>query len=155
MFVVCEKWVETRTDCYIDPSLAALLSHLGFGCSTGGSLMAQSPLSGAGPHFGVLSPTYSNRLGTWLYYCLTSTFFRCSSAVLPLIYNGASLEWRLGRGTIYNNHPILIFQNSTCGHFLHARLHPPHTHILQIMLKDNNSKNTKRNYLKNSKMQKS
>ena len=33
MFVVCEKWMETRTDCYIDPSssspIAALLSHLG------------------------------------------------------------------------------------------------------------------------------
>ena len=32
--------LETRTDCYIDPSssspIAALLSHLGLGCSTGG-----------------------------------------------------------------------------------------------------------------------
>ena len=33
MFVVCEKWVETRTNCYIDSSsssstIAALLSHL-------------------------------------------------------------------------------------------------------------------------------
>ena len=31
-----------------------------------------------------------------LYYCLTS-------AVLPLIYTGASLDWRLGRGSIYKN----------------------------------------------------
>ena len=29
-----------------------------------------------------------------------------------------------------------------------------HTHTLQIMLKDNNSKNTKRNYLKNNQIQK-
>ena len=78
-----------------------------------------------------------------------------ASAVLPLIHTGASLDWRLGRGSIYNNHPILIFQNSTSGHFLHVPLHPPHTHILQIMLKDNNGKNIKRNYLNNSKMQKS
>ena len=36
--------------------------------------------------------------------------------------------------------------------FLHVRHYPPHTHILQIMLKDNNSwKNTKRNYLNHSK----
>ena len=28
MFVVCEKRMETRTDCYIDP--AVLLSHLGW-----------------------------------------------------------------------------------------------------------------------------
>ena len=40
MFVVCEKWVETRTDCYIDPislsTIAALLSRLGLYCSTEG-----------------------------------------------------------------------------------------------------------------------
>ena len=40
MFALCEKWVETRTDCYIDPSssspIAALLLHLGLGCSTVG-----------------------------------------------------------------------------------------------------------------------
>ena len=63
-----------------------------------------------------------------------------ASAVLPLIYTGASLDWRLGRGSVCYNHPILIFQNSTCGIFFHVRLHPPHTHILQIMLKDHNSK---------------
>ena len=28
----------------------------------------------------------------------------------------------------------------TCGHFPHVPHHPPHTHILQIMLKDNNQK---------------
>ena len=47
-----------------------------------GSQRAQSPLSAAGSHSGILSPTDSNRLGTWLYYCLTSTCFRCSSAYL-------------------------------------------------------------------------
>ena len=43
---------------------------------------------------GILSPTDSNRQGTWLYYFLTS-------AVLPLIYTSASLDWRLGWGSIY------------------------------------------------------
>ena len=72
-------------------TIAALLPHLG------GSLRAQSPLSAGGSHFGILSPTVSNRLGTWLYY----------SAVLLLIYTGASLDWQLSRGSIYNkNTPV-------------------------------------------------
>ena len=49
MFVVCEKWVEARTDWYIEPSSfsprAALLSHLRLGCSTGGHWGPQSPQS--------------------------------------------------------------------------------------------------------------
>ena len=36
-----------------------------------------------------------------------------------------------GRSSICNNHPIIIFQNSTSGIFLHVCLHHPHTHILQ------------------------
>ena len=32
-----------------------------------------------------------------------------------------------------------FFFNLTCGIFLHVRLRPPHTHILQTTLKDNNS----------------
>ena len=114
--------------------------------------------------------------GTWLYNCLTSTCFLWAYAsapnsttstvqgdipisstgctcfvVLPLIYTGASLDWRLGRGSICYNHPILIFQKSTREIFLHVRLHLPHTYILQIMLKDNNCEIAKRNYLNNSK----
>ena len=47
--------------------------------------------------------------------------------------------------------PTLFFKMSTCGHFPHALLHPPHTQILQIMLKDHNSKNTITGYYNNSK----
>ena len=36
----------------------------------------------AGFHSGILSPTDSNRPGTWLYYYLSSTCFRCSSAYI-------------------------------------------------------------------------
>ena len=67
-----------------------------------GSLRGQSLLSAAGSHFGILFPTDSNHLGTWLYYFLTPP----ASTVLPLIYTGASLDWRLGQGSIYNNWSI-------------------------------------------------
>ena len=51
------------------------------------SLGAQSPLSAAGSHFGIFSPTNSNcnwlKLSvSWLYFCLRPTCFRCSSAYL-------------------------------------------------------------------------
>ena len=60
MFLVCEKRVETRTDCYLTQQyffliLARLLNR--------GSLRAQSTLSAAGSHFGILSSTDSNRPG--------------------------------------------------------------------------------------------
>ena len=64
------------------------------GCSTVGHWGSQSLQ--AGSHAGILSSTVSNRLGTWLYNFLPA------SAVLPLIYTGASLDWRLGRRSIYN-----------------------------------------------------
>ena len=117
MFLVCERWVETRTDCYFDPSYSdhsstSFSSWLGL--LNRGSLRAQSPLSAAGSHFGILSPTDLNRLRTWLYYCLMSTCFRCSSAILPLIYTGASLDWWLGRGSIYNKITHVVKQCTTC-----------------------------------------
>ena len=49
MFVVCEKWVETRTDCYIDPSSSfdhsSTFSSSWLGCSTVGHWGPQSPHS--------------------------------------------------------------------------------------------------------------
>ena len=86
-------------------TIAALLSHLGWGCSTMGhwgpkALCLSLALTSA-------SCPQLNRtaLGTWLYYCLTTTCFRCS----PLISTGASLDWRLGRGSIYNKSIELFF----------------------------------------------
>ena len=67
-----------------------------------GSLRAQSPLSAAGSQFSILSLTDSN----WLEpprapgYIIVS--HPLTSTVLPLIYTGASLDWRLGWGSIYN-----------------------------------------------------
>ena len=53
-----------------------------------GSLRAQSPLSGAGSHFGILSPTDSNHLNIWLYYCLTSNCF-CLFTQVHLLIDGS------------------------------------------------------------------
>ena len=58
--------LETGTDCYIDPSSR---DHSSTSSSSllwwlnRGSLRAQNPLSAAGSHSGILSPTDSNRPG--------------------------------------------------------------------------------------------
>ena len=78
--------LETGTDCYIEPSLSR--DHSSTSSSSWlvllnrWSLRAQSPLSAAGSHFDILSPTDSNRQCTWSYCCLTSTCSRCSFAYL-------------------------------------------------------------------------
>ena len=134
MLVVCEKWTGDGDKLLSWPNSTSFSSWLGLlNC---GSLRAQSPLSAAGSQFGILSPTDPNRLCPG--YITTSR--PPASAVLPLIYAGASLDWQFSRGSIYNNHPILIFQNSTCGIFLHVHLHPPLTHILQIMFRTTTAK---------------
>ena len=53
----------------------------------------------ADSHDGILSPTLSNRLcpGYIIVYRPPAP------TVLPLIYTGSSLDWRLGRGSIYNS----------------------------------------------------
>ena len=55
----------------LDHSSTSFTSWLGW-------LKAQSPQYAASSHVGILSPTDSNRLGTWLYYFLTCIplFFR-------------------------------------------------------------------------------
>ena len=93
MFVVCEKWVETRTDGYNDPSSSLNPSSTSFaywlGLLNRGSLRAQSPQSAASSHFGIQSPTDSNRPGTWLYYFSNAhplpLFFRLFTQVHLLI----------------------------------------------------------------------
>ena len=103
MLVVCERWVgdggqtAILTPSSFDHSSTSFSSWLGL--LNHGSLRAQSPLSAAGSQFGILSPTDPN--------CPCPGYIIIShppaSAVLPLIYTGASLDWRLGRGSIYNN----------------------------------------------------
>ena len=64
-----------------------------------GSLRAQSPLSAAGSQFGILSPTDSSRLSPGYIIVWRPP----ASDVLPFIYTGASLDWRLGRRSICYN----------------------------------------------------
>ena len=78
---------ETRTDCYIDPQFFFDHSSTSFSSWLGllnrGSLRAQST-SVCKLVLTLASSLQLTRtaLGTWLYYCLTSTCFRCSSAYL-------------------------------------------------------------------------
>ena len=92
MFFVCERWVETRTGCYFDPSSSdhsSTSSSSWLGMLNHGSLMAQSPLSAAGSHTGILTPTNSNHLGHLVillsYVHLLPLFFRLFTQVHLLI----------------------------------------------------------------------
>ena len=96
MFHVCKRWEETRTDCNIDP--AVLLSHL--------DCVAQ-PWVTEGPKPSVCRwLSIRHLVSNWLKlprapgYNIIS--LPLASVVLPLIYPGASLDWQLGRGSIYN-----------------------------------------------------
>ena len=87
MFLVYEWWVGDRDILLYWPhvllTIAALFPHLGWGCSIVGHGEPKALSLQAGSHASIsylqLTPTAP---GTWLYYCLTSTCFRCSSAYL-------------------------------------------------------------------------
>ena len=100
---VCEMSWRQRQTAILTPSssstIAALLSHLG--------RIAQ-PWVTEGPKPSICKliltlapylPLTRTAPGTWLYNCLAYTCFRCSYARLT----GASLDWRLGRGSICNS----------------------------------------------------
>ena len=104
MFLVCERWVETRTDCYFDPSSSdysstSFLTWLV--CSTVGhwgpkALYLPLTLNSASCPQLTQTATDSSRL----YPDYIFVWHPPDSAVLPLIYTGTSLDWRLGRGSI-------------------------------------------------------
>ena len=101
---MCERWVETGTDCYIDPS-----SSLDHSSTSSSSWVAQPWVTeGSKPsvcHWLSLRHLDSN----WLEPSRAPgyiIFWRSpDSAVLPLISTCTSLDWRLGRGSIYNRPP--------------------------------------------------
>ena len=76
--------LETGTDCYILTqvllTIAALLSHLGWGCSTLGHWGPKTPCRWLSLRH--LVPNWLKPSECWLYYCLTSTSFRFFSAYL-------------------------------------------------------------------------
>ena len=79
-------------------AIAALLSHLGWVAQQWVTEGLATLSLQASSHAGILSPTDSNRPAPG--YII---FWRSpASAVLPLIYTGPSLDWLLGRGSIYN-----------------------------------------------------
>ena len=97
---MCEKWVETRTDCSIDPVfISRPYQHFFFivaGVAQPGVTEDRKVLSlQAGSQAGILSPTDSNRPGTWLYYFLTYTCFRCSSTYLYMCISWLTARLRV------------------------------------------------------------
>ena len=112
--------LETGTDCYIDPSssspIAALLSHLGWVAQPWGP---QSHQFASWFSRSILSPTDSSRPGH-LVILLSNDL--PASAVLPLIYTGASLDWWLGRGSIYNTQTIVKRSNLYTNIYIYVRV---------------------------------
>ena len=111
ILVVCERWLETRTDCYIDPKFFWLLQHF-FLILAG---VAQ-PWATEGPKPSVCRWVSIRHLlsdwlqlaravsGTLLYNCLTSTCFRCSSAYLH-----RCISWLTARWSVNMLHYLLMF----------------------------------------------
>ena len=108
--VVCEWWMETGTDCYIDPTSS--LDHSTRCClqkptSSASclvllnrrSLRATAVNLQTGPHSGL--PVF-NKLNCHRHLPLFFYNVHSLPPFLPLIYTGASLDWRLSQGSIYN-----------------------------------------------------
>ena len=96
------RWGQTTILTQVLLAIAALLPHLVWDCST---VDHWGPKPSVWSWFSLHWHPVSNWFkpsGTRLYYCLMPTCFRCSSTVLLLIYTGASLDWQLGQGSIYN-----------------------------------------------------
>ena len=100
MFLVCERWVGYGDILLFWPkvllaTLSALLSHLGW-VAQPWVTKGPKPSVCSWSQFSILSPTDSN----WLWSPRAPGYIivlrQPSSAVLPLIYTGASLDWRLG-----------------------------------------------------------
>ena len=114
MFVVWEKWMETETDGYIDPSsssiISALFPHLGSGCSTVCHWGHKALSLQAGSPFGI--PLQLTRTVWAPGYIIV--FRPPASTVLPLIYTGVSLDWRVRQGSIYDtlSSPQLSYNDS-------------------------------------------
>ena len=93
MFVVCERWVGDGDRLPYWPKFFLARSSTSFASWLG--LLNRESLRAAKPsvcklvlHAGILSPTFSNHLDTWLYYChvhLLLLFFRLFTQVHLLI----------------------------------------------------------------------
>ena len=97
--------LETGTDCYILTqvllTVATLLPHLGWGCSTvghwGPKALCQPLALNSAPCLQLTpTPTDSSPLCPGYIFVWRPS----ASTVFPLIFTGLSLDWRLGRGSI-------------------------------------------------------
>ena len=79
-------------------TIAAFLSHLGLGLLNRGSLRAPKPSVGKLVLTLASSLQLTQAVSAPGYISLRPP----ASTVLPLIYTGTSLDWRLGQGLIYN-----------------------------------------------------
>ena len=99
---MCERWVGNGDRLLFDPSssltIAALHSHLGWVVGHWGlkALCLALALTIASCPQLASTPTDSSRLCPGYIFVWRSP----ASAAPPLIYTGASLDWRLGRGSI-------------------------------------------------------
>ena len=113
MLVVCE-WCIGDGDRLLhsdlsspDPSRTSISSWLAL--LNHGLQRAQRPLSAAGSLFGILLPTDFNLLEPPRAPSYIIVDRPPASVVLPLIYTGVSLDWRLGRWSIGYNINSIIF----------------------------------------------
>ena len=110
MLVVCERWVgdSGRTAILTQvhlTTIAALLPHFCLGCSTVGHW---GPKPSVWSWFSLRWHLVSDWLdlpGTWLYYCLMPTCFRCSSAYLYRY-----ISWLMARSRV-SIHQQLSFES--------------------------------------------
>ena len=120
MLVVFERWVGDG-DRLLHIKPAVLLSRLGWGCSTVGHWGPKAfylPLALTSISCPQLTPTPtdSSRLSSGYIFVWCPP----ASTVLPLIYTGAFLDWRLGLGSICYTRICAsnLFRCSLCNSFV-------------------------------------
>ena len=91
--VVCERRMETGTDCYIGPTFSpghsSTSSASWLGLLNQGLLRATALSLQAGPHSGLPGPTNSTAAGTSLYSFITLTCFRFFFRLFTSLIDGS------------------------------------------------------------------
>ena len=116
MVVVCERWVEDGDRLLFWPkvllvTIAALLPHLGWGCSTMRHRWPQALSLQADSHAGILSPTDSNR-PRHLVILLSDTH------LLPLFFRLFALVHLLIDGSVEGEYITLSLGSRVCSYLV-------------------------------------
>ena len=122
MLVVCERRVGDGLTATFWPkvllTIVALLSRPGWAAQPWVT-EGPKPLSAAGSQFGILSPKWLQQKLELTQAVCVLVIFLFDSHLLPLIYTGASLDWRLGRGSICNKMTdvnLILLHSNTWNH---------------------------------------